>query len=493
MFSDCACSNVRISSTWRENKGKMKSSAAQTDPELFDFVEMEVQTGSGTDFLQNEVNKRDENQSLRENILLLSKRDEKWVENAILSGFVSVDFEVCYDPDFKLPAETIVSLLLYKQDVGVQTICASDRDEGKESISYDERKLSRFLASVSPSIEKFLGYNLQSRAFEGYELFSSNIGEDIHLWKVLSVDLAKYHVILPDWSSAKHRPGKIVRCMLTRTKERVYDIEFEDGNIIQNVREEHIRMLEDGKLTERKLAMKGNVRYQEGIRVHARVQFKSGNVKYLPGRIIKFGRGSVYDVECEGGKKISGLTSDDLLVGVEVNQSVEARRPKMIPLQATGISWNSTGSSVAVSYGRQDLTGWCDFPGAVCIWNVFGKSFNSMEPDYVLDHSTCLMCVQFHPENPSMIAAASYNGEVLCWDLNVPDSVWAMSSSSEYTHQEPILNLRWIFDPFHRSWLLFSVGLDGKLLQWEAAANGFRYPVKGHSLNNGKVGKRYVV
>lgn len=115
-------------------------------------------------------------------------------------------------------------------------------------------------------------------------------------------------------------------------------------------------------------------------------------------------------------------------------QRVEARRSSTVLLQCTGTSWNATGSSLAVSYGRNDVLGWCDFPGAVCCWyrmqyfeyhcryiyiyicyamqcrNIFGRTFTPENPDFVLDHTSCLTCVSYHPLVPSLVAAGSFIG-----------------------------------------------------------------------------------
>lgn len=122
---------------------------------------------------------------------------------------------------------------------------------------------------------------------------------------------------------------------------------------------------------------------------------------------------------------------------------MEARRSTTVTLQCTGISWNATGSFLAASYGRNDVLGWCDFPGAVCCWNIFGKTFNSDCPDLVLDHTSCLTCVSYHPLVPSLVAAGSFIGEVMVWDLTNPESPLAISPIIEYSHKEPVQDLKW--------------------------------------------------
>lgn len=202
--------------------------------------------------------------------------------------------------------------------------------------SQESRSLSDFMANAYKILERELNENVGSKAFDGYELLDENMAEDITYWKLLSVDLEKKKVIFPDWTTAKHCAGKITRCVLTRNKERIYDIDYDDGVKLLGVREEHIRLVEDHSSSSKpksRSEKKANIRLQEGVRVHAKVVFKGGVVKYLPGRVVKCSRNGTFDIECEGGRHETGLPIDDLLIGLDEGLSVEARRPTKVQLQ----------------------------------------------------------------------------------------------------------------------------------------------------------------
>jgi hypothetical protein len=182
-----------------------------------------------------------------------------------------------------------------------------------------------------------------------------------------------------------------------------------------------------------------------------------------------------------------------------------------VHLQCTGLSWNAAGNSIAASYGKTDVDGWCDFPGAVCCWSVFSKTLVPENPDFVLDHPSCLMCVQYHPINPSIIAAGSFNGEIIVWDLTNPESPLAVSAITEYSHKQPISSLSWVHAKLSgqdgtssssssssdgandiNSWLLSSVCTGGKALFW-SLKNQLAFPVKGVTLAKGKSSRRYLL
>lgn len=91
-------------------------------------------------------------------------------------------------------------------------------------------------------------------------------------------------------------------------------------------------------------------------------------MRYLPGRVKSTKTG--FEVECEGGTKLTNLTIDDLLVGIAPGQTAEVRRPVVTPLQCTSVCWNASGTSLVVGFGNNSITGWCDLPGAVCVWSL---------------------------------------------------------------------------------------------------------------------------
>ena len=215
--------------------------------------------------------------------------------------------------------------------------------------------LEKFLSGVMSQMEDTLKENSQSSAFDGYELIEETGSEDVAYWKALSVDLEKKKVTFPDWMNAKHYRARIVSCSQTRNMERVYEVDFDDGGVLSQVREEHIRMLPakdggDGRSVEKKKQM-ASMKLPEGIQLHVRVEGKRGNVRYLPGRIVRSHKGGLYDVEIEGNKQKQDVTSDDLVIGLEPGQRVECRYPSKVHLGCTGLSWTTTGSALAAAYG----------------------------------------------------------------------------------------------------------------------------------------------
>ncbi|GAA6083891.1 WD repeat-containing protein 34 [Tachysurus ichikawai] len=108
-------------------------------------------------------------------------------------------------------------------------------------------------------------------------------------------------------------------------------------------------------------------------------------------------------------------------------------------LQVTSVSWNCTGSVIACAFGRVDDGDWSTERSYVCTWNLDRRTVNPKQPDMVIETSTAVMCVSFHPLRPSLIAGGLYSGEVMVWDTSrTQDPVLAQTGMCSDTHKEPV-------------------------------------------------------
>ena len=139
-------------------------------------------------------------------------------------------------------------------------------------------------------------------------------------------------------------------------------------------------------------------------------------------------------------------------------------------LQACGVSWSATGSTLCVAYGRKDAAGWCDGVGALCAWNLFAPTFDRKKPTHCLEHASPLQCVACHPLRPSVVAAGSFGGEIVVWDLSEDEPLLAATRADDYFHREPITAVRWAYESLDAAEpQLVSVSGDGKVLWWSLA------------------------
>lgn len=143
--------------------------------------------------------------------------------------------------------------------------------------------------------------------------------------------------------------------------------------------------------------------------------------------------------------------------------------PSYAEFQCTDISWNSTGSVIAVSYGKFDHDDWCTHKSVVCTWNLDRRSLEPQKPDVTIELPTCIMCTVFHPTLPSILAVGTFTGEIRLFNTGWEgDPLIAQSGFTELSHKEPIAQLSWLPDSDRKGKThLLSLGNDGKLLIWE--------------------------
>ncbi|XP_054220119.1 cytoplasmic dynein 2 intermediate chain 2 isoform X2 [Homo sapiens] len=108
-------------------------------------------------------------------------------------------------------------------------------------------------------------------------------------------------------------------------------------------------------------------------------------------------------------------------------------------LHVTSISWNSTGSVVACAYGRLDHGDWSTLKSFVCAWNLDRRDLRPQQPSAVVEVPSAVLCLAFHPTQPSHVAGGLYSGEVLVWDLSrLEDPLLWRTGLTDDTHTDPV-------------------------------------------------------
>mmetsp|Transcript_81352 Transcript_81352/g.143565 ORF Transcript_81352/g.143565 Transcript_81352/m.143565 type:complete len:588 (-) Transcript_81352:30-1793(-) len=163
----------------------------------------------------------------------------------------------------------------------------------------------------------------------------------------------------------------------------------------------------------------------------------------------------------------------------------------LVDLEVTCVTWNTTGATLAASYGKLDTLGWCEVAAPVCLWNIFRPQLVAGEPDTVIQVQGFVMCLAFHPTKPGLLAGGTYNGELQIWNTasGELDPLIASSSIDDYFHREAIQAVEWIpadLSGGADAWLLATVSGDGKVLLWDARENDLSMPSRGFMLLGAK-------
>ena len=137
---------------------------------------------------------------------------------------------------------------------------------------------------------------------------------------------------------------------------------------------------------------------------------------------------------------------------------------------ACSLSWNCTGSSLAIAYGRLDTVTWCESKGYCCVWHVSRPDVQGDAPHVTLEADAYVHSVAFHPTMPSLLAAGTYNGEILIWDISEEAPRPMSSIMCTNAPREPVTKLQWLLNVRETReayrYVLCSGSQDGKILFW---------------------------
>eukprot|EP00347_Sterkiella_histriomuscorum_P003637 403363522 len=195
----------------------------------------------------------------------------------------------------------------------------------------------------------------------------------------------------------------------------------------------------------------------------------------------------------EGGNEFE----DDWETGNQVaGQSKGTQSSQSDHYQVVSVAWSCNGSTLAVAYGKTNHVTWCEHQSAVSTWGIFRREFDAKKPNRTLDVSNCLTTIEFHPNDPLILAGGTINGEIYLWNIDSEESQISSSAIDEYYHREAITKLIWVkyesLTSLAVSYSLMSVSTDAKILVWRLQ-DKLRYPAKGHLLARKKDGEMGTV
>lgn len=134
--------------------------------------------------------------------------------------------------------------------------------------------------------------------------------------------------------------------------------------------------------------------------------------------------------------------------------------------------------SSQVAYGRFDVSGWSEAPGALCTWNL-GKKVDAgathRKPDVTIDCDSPLQALAFHPTAPALVVGGTLTGALMVWDLSrEEDNLRGQSRITDYSHKAPVTQVVWHFNAAEASkytqkenaYQIVTLGTDGRVLIW---------------------------
>ena len=142
-------------------------------------------------------------------------------------------------------------------------------------------------------------------------------------------------------------------------------------------------------------------------------------------------------------------------------------------LSVASLSWNASGSTVAVVYTMESHESWCTHETPINVWNIDRRDFDPGKPRQQITTDSCQSVSAFHSSTPSLLAVGSYTGDINVYNLALDgDMLAATTSNYGSVHTEQISGLKWInsADLSYRQQssnsMILSAALDGKIVLW---------------------------
>ena len=178
--------------------------------------------------------------------------------------------------------------------------------------------------------------------------------------------------------------------------------------------------------------------------------------------------------------------------GIQFTKIFQSKSTSMLPpnyITKTGTNFtcvsvdvNCTGGMICAGFSSNPNSDWHESIGIVSIWSLHSLRSDKLAASKAVDHNCGITKVSFHPTQSSLVAAATQNGEVLCWNIaqhdQLSECIVGNSSSSSIYHHESVIGLNWITTPFSSDCVLVSISKDGQIYFW-SIRNSFIMPISG--------------
>lgn len=135
--------------------------------------------------------------------------------------------------------------------------------------------------------------------------------------------------------------------------------------------------------------------------------------------------------------------------------------------QVTALCWNPHYSDLfAVGYGSYDFMR--QGSGMICCFSLKNTSF----PEYIFATESGVMCIDFHPQHPSLLAVGCYDGTVMVYNV-CSGGVKPIYASSIKTgkHTDPVWQVHWQKEDFAKEPNFYSISSDGRVINWSMSKN----------------------
>eukprot|EP00658_Telonema_sp_P-2_P076548 TRINITY_DN6722_c0_g1_i2.p1 TRINITY_DN6722_c0_g1~~TRINITY_DN6722_c0_g1_i2.p1 ORF type:complete len:650 (-),score=214.82 TRINITY_DN6722_c0_g1_i2:158-2107(-) len=133
----------------------------------------------------------------------------------------------------------------------------------------------------------------------------------------------------------------------------------------------------------------------------------------------------------------------------------------------TALSWNSHYPDMfAAGYGSYDFLK--QGAGLICCFTLKNPS----HPEYCFSTESGVMCLDFHPQHPSLIAVGCYDGTVMVYDVRMKvNRPMYFSTIKKRKHTDPVWQVIWQDEDIGKNLNFYSISSDGRVTNWAMIKN----------------------
>jgi len=129
----------------------------------------------------------------------------------------------------------------------------------------------------------------------------------------------------------------------------------------------------------------------------------------------------------------------------------------------TAMTWNPRYKDLfAVAYGSYDFLR--QTTGLICCFTIKNPTW----PEYSFTTESGVMCIDYHPTCPALIAVGCYDGTVMVFDIRLKSNNKPIYQSTVRTakHTDPVWQVRWQADDAAKNLSFYSISSDGRVTNW---------------------------
>jgi len=103
--------------------------------------------------------------------------------------------------------------------------------------------------------------------------------------------------------------------------------------------------------------------------------------------------------------------------------------------------------------------------------NVFTLK-NTQHPEYSFSTESGVMCLDFHPQHPALLAVGCYDGTVRVFDVRRKENRHIFKSSIKTgKHTDPVWQVKWQAEDLAKDLTFYSISSDGRVANWIMSKN----------------------